>query len=413
MQEVDRYLGATAAAAAVTAGGDEVEGRIDVGQRVPRGRGQLFGDFVSGLRSGVGGYSGAIDLGFDAPLELFADNPRIVLAQRLRLFVCNSCGRANCPISPLPSLRRPGWGSRLEQVRLLVFADEDVFHPGDQRQPSPSRQSSTERSRSHTLGSEVTFMRSSTWVGWAALVVGIGAMVASITVSSTRVGEGLTFGFGAFIAFFGVLSLPVRNRTPDHWGLFVVGLAMFLLPWLGAGFVPDRGAAWTAWIAGFLAMALGATAWARDNPPTASGMRDYSAGGAERSAFSCWISRAALVVGVVTVVLAGTVVRSSPVPTAVLIGLGGLTAVTALWSLLAGDPTRDFLALAVVGFALFLAPWVGGFAGGSAAWTAWISGCIVTVLGVAGYLRGESLDVSETVADAAEIRYRERFRRPS
>lgn len=253
-------------------------------------------------------------------------------------------------------------------------------------------------------------MRNSTWVGWAALVVGIVAVVASIAVSSTRVGEGLTFGFGAFIAFFGLLSLPARNRAPDHWGLFVVGLAMFLLPWLGAGFVPDRGAAWTAWVAGFLAMALGAMAWVRDNPPTASGIRDYSTGTTERSALSYWISRAALVIGVVTVVLVATVVHPSLVATAVMIGLGGLAAVTALWSLLAGDPTRDFLALAVVGFALFLAPWVGDFASGDAAWTAWISGCLVTVLGVAGYLRGESLDFSRTVADDAKARYRQRFR---
>ncbi|WP_454198636.1 SPW repeat domain-containing protein [Nocardia sp. Marseille-Q1738] len=100
--------------------------------------------------------------------------------------------------------------------------------------------------------------------------------------------------------------------------------------------------------------------------------------------------------------LAGTVVHSSAVATAVMIGLGGLTAVTALWSLLAGDPTRDYLALAVVGFALFLAPWVGGFASGGAAWTAWTSGCVGMVLGVAGYLRGESLDISRTVADAAD-----------
>ncbi|WP_143861571.1 hypothetical protein [Nocardia amikacinitolerans] len=105
---MDRYLGATAAAAAVTAGGDEVEGRIDVGQRVPRGRGQLFGDFVSGLRSGVGGYSGAIDLGFDAPLELFADNPRIILAQPaalVRLRQLRACQLSDFPTSEFTKAR--------------------------------------------------------------------------------------------------------------------------------------------------------------------------------------------------------------------------------------------------------------------------------------------------------------------
>ena len=55
-------------------------------------------------------------------------------------------------------------------------------------------------------------------------------------------------------------------------------------------------------------------------------------------------------------------------------------------------PTRDFLTLAVTGFALFLAPWVAGFSEDNAAWTAWVSGALATAFGVAGYLRGEHLD---------------------
>ena len=157
-------------------------------------------------------------------------------------------------------------------------------------------------------------------------------------------------------------------------------------------------------------MALGAAGWLSGRTPTEYGINEYGSPGTERSAFASWISRAALVVGVVTVVLGATVVHSSPVGLAVTIGLGGMTAVCAVWSLLAVDPTRDYLTLAVVGFALFLAPWVGGFAGDGAAWTAWISGCIVTALGVAGYLRGESLDFTRTVRDKADARYRERFR---
>lgn len=74
-------------------------------------------------------------------------------------------------------------------------------------------------------------------------MLGIAGVVASFAVTSTRAGEGLNFGFAAFIAFFGQLSLLVRNPTPDHWGLFVSGCVLFLLPWLGAGFAPDPGAA--------------------------------------------------------------------------------------------------------------------------------------------------------------------------
>ena len=111
-------------------------------------------------------------------------------------------------------------------------------------------------------------------IGWAALVLGIGGVVASLAVTSTRAGEGLTFGFAAFIAFFGLLSLLVRNPTHDHWGLFVSGFVLFLLRWLGAGSAPDPGAAWTAWVVGFVATALGAIGRLTDRPPTVSGINE-------------------------------------------------------------------------------------------------------------------------------------------
>ena len=246
-------------------------------------------------------------------------------------------------------------------------------------------------------------------IGWAALVLGIGGVVASLAVTSTRAGEGLTFGFAAFIAFFGLLSLLVRNPTPDHWGLFVSGFVLFLLPWLGAGFAPDPGAAWTAWVVGFVAMALGAIGWLNDRPPTVSGINENTSSQTRPSAVARWIGRAALVVGLVTVVLGATVVQSSPAAVAVTIGLGAFTAVIAMWSLLAADPTRDYLTLAVVGFTLFLAPWLAGFAGDQAAWAACIPGVTATALGVAGYLRGESLDFARTVRADADARYCERY----
>jgi SPW repeat-containing protein len=246
-------------------------------------------------------------------------------------------------------------------------------------------------------------------IGCAALVLGIGGVVASLAVTPTRAGEGLTFGFAAFIAFFGLLSLLVRNPTPDHWGLFVSGFVLFLLPWLGAGFAPDPGAAWTAWVVGFVAMALGAIGWLHNRPPTVSGIDENTSSQTRPSAVARWISRAALVVGLVTVVLGATVVQSSPAAVAVTIGLGAFTAVIAVWSLLAADPTRDYLTLAVVGFTLFLAPWLAGFAGDQTAWAAWIPGVTATALGVAGYLRGESLDFARTVRADADARYRERY----
>jgi hypothetical protein len=110
------------------------------------------------------------------------------------------------------------------------------------------------------------------------------------------------------------------------------------------------------------------------------------------------------------VVLGATVAQSSPAAVALTVGLGALTAVIAMWSMLAADPTRDYFTLAVVGFALFLAPWLAAFAGDETAWAAWIPGSIATALGVAGYLRGETLDFAQTVNDDAHARYHHRFR---
>ena len=247
------------------------------------------------------------------------------------------------------------------------------------------------------------------WIGWAALVVGIGALVAvdhaHFNTSRTRPHT----GFAAFIAFFALLSLLARNQTPTHWGLFVAGFVLFLLPWLGEGFAPDPAAAWTAWVVGSLAMALGAIGWLNGRPPTVYGINENTSSQTRPSAVARWISRAALVVGLGTVVLGATVVQSSPAAVAVTVGLGGFTAVIAMWSMLAADPTRDYFTLAVVGFALFLAPWLAGFADGEAAWAAWVPGFTATTLGVAGYLRGESLDFTTTVRDDADARYRQQY----
>ena len=247
------------------------------------------------------------------------------------------------------------------------------------------------------------------WIGWAAVALGVCAVVAAFGASSTRVGEGFAFGFGAFIAFFGVLSVLARNRTPDHWGLLVVGLAMFIVPFLGNGYNADLGASWTCWVAGGLAMVLGGIGWLGDQTPTEYGIDELGGGQALRSPLSFWIGRAALVVGLTTILL-GIAAHTTAAGIALTIGLGGLTAVLAVWSLLAVDPTHDFLTLACTGFALFLTPWVGGFAGDSAGWTAWVSGALVAALGVAGYWRGERLDFATTVRDDAVERYRKRFR---
>lgn len=248
--------------------------------------------------------------------------------------------------------------------------------------------------------------RSGSWFGWVALTIGVATVAASFLVTSTTPGASLTLGFGALTAYFGALAVLVRNPTPDHWSLVVVGLAMFILPWLGAGFAPDRGAAWTAWVAGFLILVLGLVAWRHDNPPTETGVNEY--GAAPQKIPGAWVGRSALVVGLVTVICAAAA-HSLSTGVIVTVGLGALTMMMAVWSLLAADPTHDHLKIATTGILLFIAPWMVGFAGEDVAWTAWVAGFIVTALGTAGYLRGDALDHGRHVHEDAASSYRQRY----
>jgi hypothetical protein len=124
-------------------------------------------------------------------------------------------------------------------------------------------------------------------------------------------------------------------------------------------------------------------------------------GQALRSAVSFRTGCAALLIGLTTILL-GIATHNTTTGTAVMIGLGGLIAVIAVWSLLAVDPTYDFLTLAIAGLALFISPWVGNFVGDHAAVTAWVAGAFATALGVGGYVHGESQPFATTAREASE-----------
>lgn len=252
-------------------------------------------------------------------------------------------------------------------------------------------------------------MASSDWIGWTAVAVGGCAVVSAFAFTTTQVGQGLAFGFGAFIVFFGALSVLAHDRAPDHWGLAVVGLAMFTVPFIGNGYSYDRWSSWTCWLAGGLAVILGGFAWMHDRTTTEYGISDVGDSQRLRHPWSYWIGRLALIVGLAAVLLS-TGLPATAAPRAVTIGLGAMIAVVAVWSLLASEPTHNFLTLAIVGFALFLSPWVAAFSGDTVAWTGWVAGALATALGVAGYLRGERGDFAAAVRDDSTEQYRRRYR---
>jgi SPW repeat len=120
--------------------------------------------------------------------------------------------------------------------------------------------------------------------------------------------------------------------------------------------------------------------------------------------FVGWTSMALGLIAATTPVWAST----SPVGTGFTLGLGAMTVMYGGWSLIARDPTRDHWAMSVVGLVLTIAPWIGGYAGDSAAWVSWIVGVGLMVLAGAAYIADEANEVTRTERIKALVEYRVR-----
>lgn len=99
-------------------------------------------------------------------------------------------------------------------------------------------------------------------VGWTAVALGLVTAATPLWAGTTAAGTSLTIGLGALTVIFAVWSLLARNPAKDHWALSVIGLMLFMSPWIG-GFAAE-GAGWLAWTIGLLLTLLAGTAYVQD-----------------------------------------------------------------------------------------------------------------------------------------------------
>lgn len=100
-------------------------------------------------------------------------------------------------------------------------------------------------------------------VGWVALLIGVLTAVTPMWATTTPIAGAAAIGLGALTAVYAMWSLIARDPTKDHWALSVVGLILFLSPWVG-GFATAGAVAWVAWIAGLATALLGGFAYVQD-----------------------------------------------------------------------------------------------------------------------------------------------------
>ncbi|MDT5348590.1 MAG: hypothetical protein QOH91_1877 [Mycobacterium sp.] len=105
---------------------------------------------------------------------------------------------------------------------------------------------------------------------------------------------------------------------------------------------------------------------------------------------------AAIALGLATAVTPAWA-TTTPAGAGFTLGLGAITIIYGMWSLIARDPTRDHWSLSVVGLVLAIAPWVGGFAGDGAAWVAWTTGLLLMLLAGTAYINDEAANASDTL----------------
>jgi hypothetical protein len=97
------------------------------------------------------------------------------------------------------------------------------------------------------------------WQDWAVLVVGAYALLSPIWTDTTTKATWTVVILGAVTAVVSLWSLADPASVSSEWGHAVMGVLLFVSPWV-MGFSGTDGIAWTAWITGAIALVVGLAA---------------------------------------------------------------------------------------------------------------------------------------------------------
>ncbi|WP_232663034.1 SPW repeat domain-containing protein [Pseudonocardia sp. TRM90224] len=97
------------------------------------------------------------------------------------------------------------------------------------------------------------------WQDWAALVIGVLTALSPIVVATNAAALWTLIVFGVLLAASGLWSLAAPGSVASEYVHVVLGVLLFISPWV-LGYSAFGGASWTSWIAGVLAVVVGAVA---------------------------------------------------------------------------------------------------------------------------------------------------------
>jgi hypothetical protein len=97
------------------------------------------------------------------------------------------------------------------------------------------------------------------WQDWVAVAVGLITALSPLWTTQMGASTALMVIFGVLLIVSGLINLAMPGMPVVEWAQIVVGLLLFISPWLG-GYTAASGAAWTSWIGGAIAVIVTAIA---------------------------------------------------------------------------------------------------------------------------------------------------------
>lgn len=112
------------------------------------------------------------------------------------------------------------------------------------------------------------------WQDWIAVIAGLYAALSPLWTTGTGAATGSLIVLGALIVIAALLNLALPRQRWLEWVEAVLGLLLFLSPWV-LGFTDSTGAGWTAWITGGVTIVVGV--WAAVSAPGSDQRRSANA----------------------------------------------------------------------------------------------------------------------------------------
>lgn len=97
------------------------------------------------------------------------------------------------------------------------------------------------------------------WQDWVAVAVGLYAALSVLWTTQAGTSTALMVISGGLLVVSGVVNLAMPGLPAVEWAQVVIGLLLFLSPWIGS-YTEQTGAAWTSWIGGAVAVIVTAAA---------------------------------------------------------------------------------------------------------------------------------------------------------